>query len=301
MTSSPRSVVGDTVSGTVAERIRVTVSEVLLGVLLPVALIAIILYADVIEGPKTAYVGVLTAIPIFSAVFARPSLTAAVGVATWTSAFVFGHIAADGNASAQTVRLVIIAIGAVLAVVASWIRVRRDRQLGEALVAAAQSEVLRERAATDQLTGLRNRRGVLEGIDALGEVHMSVVIIDVDRLKSVNDDYGHLAGDDYLRAIASRLSSNVARTDVVGRWGGDEFIIALAVDLATAATIMRRVVDAVIATPIVFGDDAVVPGISVGIAERPIGVSFDDALKAADAAMYESKRAGSNRVTVGHG
>ena len=278
---------------------RITADEFLLGVVAPLVLIAVILYADVIEGPKTAYVGVLTAIPIVSAVFARPLLTAGVGIVTWSSAFVFGNLASDGNVRAQTIRLIIIAIGSVIAVAASWVRVRRDRQLADALVAAAQSAMLRERASTDQLTGLRNRHGVLEAIEELGAVPMTIVVIDVDRLKSVNDEFGHAAGDDYLRAIAARLASNVARTDVVGRWGGDEFLIVLPVDIERAATIMERVVAAVIATPIVFGDAAVVPGISVGLAHRGVGSSLDDAVSAADRAMYESKRSGSNRVTLG--
>ena len=278
---------------------RITADEFLLGVVAPLVLIAVILYADVIEGPKTAYVGVLTAIPIVSAVFARPLLTAGVGIVTWSSAFVFGNLASDGNVRAQTIRLIIITIGSVIAVAASWVRVRRDRQLADALVAAAQSAMLRERASTDQLTGLRNRHGVLEAIEELGAVPMTIVVIDVDRLKSVNDEFGHAAGDDYLRAIAARLASNVARTDVVGRWGGDEFLIVLPVDIERAATIMERVVAAVIATPIVFGDAAVVPGISVGLAHRGVGSSLDDAVSAADRAMYESKRSGSNRVTLG--
>lgn len=289
-------------SATVPERVRragrVTTIEVLLGVALPFGLIALILWADVLEGPKTAYVGVLTAIPIFSAVFARPWMTAGVGVVTWLSAFTFGHLASDGNAKAQTTRLIIIAIAAVIAVVASWIRVRRDRQLAAALVLAAQTESMRERATTDQLTGLRNRHGVLEAVDALGDESMCVVMVDVDRLKSVNDEFGHGAGDDYIRAIGARLAANVARHDVVGRWGGDEFVLVFPLDLDTATTVMARVVEAVVATPIVFGDDAVAPAVSVGVAARSEGQSFDDVVAAADRAMYSSKRAGSNTVTA---
>ena len=278
---------------------RVTLGEVLLGVALPLALIALILWADVLEGPKTAYVGVLTAIPIFSAVFARPLLTAGVGVVTWLSAFTFGHIASDGNVKAQTVRLIIIAIGSVIAVLASWIRVRRDRQLADALVLAAQSESMRERASTDQLTGLRNRHGLLDAVAANGDGPRAIAMIDVDRLKAVNDEYGHGAGDDYIRAIGARLAANVSRRDLVGRWGGDEFVIVFPLDVEAAITVMERVVDAVVATPVVFGDDAVAPGISVGVASFVAGRSFEDSVAAADAAMYVSKRAGSNRVTAG--
>ena len=81
----------------------------LLGVVLPLALVVIILTADYLEGPKTAYVGVLAAVPMLSAVFARPLVTLAVGVITWLAALGFGLAASDGNVPAQRVRLVIIA------------------------------------------------------------------------------------------------------------------------------------------------------------------------------------------------
>ena len=101
-------------------------SRFLLGVIVPLAMIAIILTSDAIEGPKTAYVGVLSAVPLFSAIFGTTLATVFIAVATWISAFVFGHVASDGNVRAQTVRLVIIAIFGLVAIVASVLRVRRD-------------------------------------------------------------------------------------------------------------------------------------------------------------------------------
>lgn len=277
---------------------RQLIGEVLLGVVVPLVLIGLIIWADVIEGPKTAYVGVLTAIPILAAVFARPSLTALVGMVTLIAADLFGRTSSDGNVRAQTVRLIIIAIGAVVAIIASTIRLRRDRRLAEAMVLVAKGERAREQAITDPLTGLRNRRGIEEAFTGLTDGPTTIVMIDVDRLKKVNDQYGHGAGDDYIRAVATRLAANVARTDIVGRWGGDEFLLVLPVGVDAARTIMERVVARVTAEPVVFDGGAVRPGISVGMAELD-GGSLDDAVALADQAMYDSKRVGSNIITVG--
>ena len=278
---------------------RRLIGEVLLGVVVPFILIGLIIWADVIEGPKTAYVGVLTAIPILTAVFARPTLTALVGMVTLVAADVFGRTSSDGNVRAQTVRLIIIALGSTVAIIASMIRVRRDRRLAEAMVLVAKGERAREQAITDALTGLRNRRGVEEAFAGLTAGPTTIVMIDVDGLKKVNDHHGHGAGDDYIRAIAARLSANLARSDIVGRWGGDEFVLVLSVGVDAARAILERVVARVTAEPVVFDGGAVLPGISIGMAALD-GGSLADAVAIADQAMYDSKREGSNIITVGH-
>jgi serine phosphatase RsbU (regulator of sigma subunit) len=136
--------------------VKQTWRELLLGGAVPVALIVVILTADQMEGPKTAFVGVLAFVPMLAAVFARPVITAAVGATTWMAALVFGFVASDGNAPAQRVRLVIIAICGVIAVVAAAVRTRTDRALAAAQVAAAQAEVER-RIASEELE-LEQRR-----------------------------------------------------------------------------------------------------------------------------------------------
>lgn len=278
---------------------RVSAVEVVLGVIVPLILIGVILYADSVESPKTAYVGVLTALPILAAVFARPVFTALVGVATWIAAYLFGRVASDGTAWAQTVRLIFIAIASLLAVIASTIRVRRDRNLADALVRAAKGERAQVEAATDPLTGLLNRRGIEAAFEGLTAGPLTVVMVDVDRLKAVNDDYGHEAGDDFLRAVASRIAANVARSDVVGRWGGDEFVLILGVHPDAAHMVMERVVQRISSDPVVFDGGSVVPGVSVGLFPLGAGDQLDRAVAAADRAMYESKRSGSNRITLG--
>lgn len=123
---------------------------------MPVALIAVILGADLLEGPKTAFVGVLAFVPMLAAVFARPVITAAVGATTWAAALAFGFLASDGNVPAQRVRLVVIALCAAIAVVAAAVRTRTDRALAAARDAAAEAEVER-RLASEELE-LQQRR-----------------------------------------------------------------------------------------------------------------------------------------------
>ena len=173
---------------------------------MPIIFIALILGADYREGPKTAYVGVLTAVPFFAAVFGTPIMTAVTAVVTWFSAFSFGLLASDGNVPAQTVRLGIIALAGVIAVVASYVRQRRERQFQQARREADEAEFLRLQASHDDLTGLLNRRGVYDRLEADEIRDGTVVVIDCDDFKDVNDSYGHLVGDEFLTIQIGRAS-----------------------------------------------------------------------------------------------
>lgn len=135
-----------------------------LPVALPVLLVALILVADALEGPKTAFVGVLAVVPMFSAIFGRPLQVAIVGVVAWLAALGFGMVALDGKAPAQTVRLVIIAMSGVVAVLAARHRMAEEQRLRTAEQDAARAAQMRQQADTDQLTGALNRRGVLRSL-----------------------------------------------------------------------------------------------------------------------------------------
>jgi len=270
----------------------------ILSIALPVVLIAVILSADLIEGPKTAYVGVLSAIPLLSAVFGTPKSTALLSVVTWISAYVFGHLASDGNVRAQTVRLVIIAIFGLIAVIAALVRTRREAQLSVAMTQAAESEAMRRQANTDQLTGLLNRRGVLEQIERHELATSTVAIIDVDRFKEFNDRYGHLVGDEIICAIGARISGGVAQRDIVGRWGGDEFVIVLDLDLEQGSRVIERVFEQLSAQPLSTSIGELSVEISGGIANWSAGESLDSVLARADKALYSAKDSGRNQFVV---
>jgi diguanylate cyclase (GGDEF)-like protein len=270
-----------------------------LGFALPVGLIAVILIADVIESPKTAYVGVLAVVPMLAAVFATPAVTALVAVITWLSGWGFGLLAADGNVPAQTVRLIIIAMFGLAAVGASTVRVRRERALTSAQIAAAKAAELKVQAHSDELTGLSNRFGLVTALESIrSDRTRCVALLDCDRLKEVNDRFGHLAGDDYLRAVAGRISHGVPGSDLVARWGGDEFILIQDRPAAAAAASLDRVRTAISSEAIRIGANSIEGSISVGLADWPAGQDFDAALSAADAALYQAKSQGRDQIVL---
>ena len=270
----------------------------LLGVAVPIMMIATILIADSIEGPKTAYVGVLSAIPLFSAVFGTPRQTAFVSAVTWASAFAFGKFASDGNVRAQTVRLVIIAIFGAIAIAASVIRTRKERHLSESRTRASEADALETLARTDLLTGLLNRRGVLAEVDDEYTSVRTVAIFDIDHLKAINDGHGHQVGDDFIRSVGSRIAGVFSSEDVVGRWGGDEFVVILDLPAADGVEIVERVFTEMTSEP--FSSEALtIPiGVSVGVSSWPPGVSIETVLATADRSLYTAKSNGRNQVVV---
>jgi diguanylate cyclase (GGDEF)-like protein len=273
-----------------------------LGLVLPVLLIVLILGADYLESPKTAYVGVLAVVPMLSAVFATPRITALVAVITWLSAFTFGQLASDGNVGAQQVRLVIIALSGLAAVGAATLRGRRERALVAALQEAAAAEQLRARAETDQLTGLANRHGLTTRVAAADpSITRTVALIDCDGLKIINDSLGHLAGDEYLTAIAGRVVGSLSKDDLVARWGGDEFLVVQRLDVQRAMVALQRMHGTVSGTPLGIAGTMTPASVSIGVAEWRPGMTFDEALQAADTAMYEAKATGRDRIVIAGG
>jgi len=155
-----------------------------------------------------------------------------------------------------------------------------------------------ELAVTDPLTGLRNRRYVhrhLEGM--LRGSNTSILLLDVDRFKAINDSYGHAAGDAALREVAERLKANLRAADVVARFGGEEFLVALAsAPPEDATTVAERLRAALSAAPIPIGPAELSITVSIGVAVAPAGTEVPIAIAAADAALYRAKARGRNCV-----
>jgi len=155
----------------------------------------------------------------------------------------------------------------------------------------------------DPLTGCFNRRHVDDQMRFHGSLAarhnqpLAVLMFDIDHFKTVNDSEGHHAGDLVLKEFARRLQFAARQSDIVGRWGGEEFVvIAPQTDLASAVALAERARHAVADEPIVLADHGLCITVSVGCAA---GVGSADALmQRADAAMYASKAAGRNRVTA---
>lgn len=269
-----------------------------LALVVPCLLIVLILGADVLESPKTAYVGVLTAVPLFAAIFGTPLMTAVTSVITWTSALLFGLIAADGNVTAQTVRLGIIALAGVVAIVASYVRQRRETQFQQAQRAAAEADFLRLQASHDDLTGLLNRRGFFERLETESFEEGTVVVIDCDDFKDVNDEYGHQVGDEFLKGLAGRLSSAISKEDLIARWGGDEFLLLLGVPFDEGTSVAQRVVEQAMARPMSTSAGVIPLSLSAGAARFSASLGLDPGIAGADRAMYAAKSAGAGRLLL---
>ncbi|WP_043647285.1 diguanylate cyclase domain-containing protein, partial [Caenispirillum salinarum] len=162
------------------------------------------------------------------------------------------------------------------------------------------SAALQYSASHDALTGLPNRALMVDRLEQALGVHartgggLSVLFIDLDGFKPVNDTHGHLAGDLLLQGVAERLRGCVRDSDTVARQGGDEFVVLShdATDPESAATIADKILQA-LRPSFDVGAASVRVGASIGIAQAPRdGTTVEDILHAADGAMYEAKRAG---------
>jgi diguanylate cyclase (GGDEF)-like protein len=172
-------------------------------------------------------------------------------------------------------------------------------QLASSLEVAQLHDSLKREASHDPLTRLNNRRLFLERIQqavdrtaAAGD-SFSIVFLDVDGLKRINDTYGHLAGDALLREVSNALTDAVRGEDVVARYGGDEFVVLLpATGAAAAAVVAQRISDGIARHRFMAGRDLLqIPGVSLGVATFPQdGTTAEDLLAAADATLYRQKR-----------
>jgi diguanylate cyclase (GGDEF)-like protein len=161
----------------------------------------------------------------------------------------------------------------------------------------ARLKTVEQLALRDSLTGLANRRNVEDRMEwriAHKQV-FCVVFLDLNRFKQVNDVYGHMAGDSLLKQFAEELRSNTRPTDVVGRWGGDEFVLILDCELAGARSQIERVQKWVFGEYTVKLDAAKDPvkirvDASIGVAQSQPGETALQVIEHADTAMYKEKK-----------
>lgn len=165
-------------------------------------------------------------------------------------------------------------------------------------------EELSHQATHDALTDLPNRPFLMERLEeitrrtAVNDHSYAVLLLDFDRFKRVNDSAGHNFGDAALVALARRLSEALRDDDIVARFGDDEFVIVLdGVDAQQAVTIAERLGE-LVARPIALGAGQVSITASIGVAIGAPGVTADELLQNADAAMYRAKERGRRRVEV---
>jgi len=193
----------------------------------------------------------------------------------------------------------------------------KQHRLGIQLARA--NHVLEEASLTDPLTGARNRRffdasieaDVGQTLRAYADNHdqrirdLIFYVIDADGFKEVNDKYGHDAGDRVLVEMSRRISSAIRNSDILIRWGGEEFlVVSRYTDRAEAETLAARVLAAVGDTPFVLEEkgEAIRKTCSIGWAafpwyqEDPAAINYEEVRSMADRALGEAKRAGKNRA-----
>ena len=172
-------------------------------------------------------------------------------------------------------------------------------------VEVAAEQELRRRAYYDELTGMLSRREILERVAGLVAGHertgdrSAVMFMDVDHLRDANERYGHAGGDKLLATIAQRIEGVVRQTDIIGRIGGDEFLVVLSgvhgVDDALAIAEKVRIA---VSEPIEMSDGPFSPGVSIGVSLVEDADDADHLLERADKALMRAKAEGRDRVVL---
>lgn len=204
-----------------------------------------------------------------------------------------GDAGASGTAALRAALVVAVAVAG-----DSLVRcLRRTSRLAE------ETQRLAELSRTDGLTGLSNRLHLEEHLTAAVSASrrhchpLSVLFIDIDSFKQINDAHGYEVGDEVLRAVADRLRATIRTEDVIGRWGGEEFVVILpSTDLTGAATSAERLRDALDRTAIAAADLDVHVTVSVGCASG--GAEPADLIRQASRALRQAKLGGRNRVVA---
>ncbi len=168
----------------------------------------------------------------------------------------------------------------------------------------ANQEELERLANFDSLTGLHNRRAILHRLDEhikqvrRYEGELSLIMLDIDYFKKVNDQYGHLIGDEVLENVAVLMQQNVRNTDSVGRYGGEEFIVVLSeTDLSSALIVAERLRSAIEAAEMRdFEGNMFGITVSQGVSSYKPGEDKQSLISRADDALYRAKQNGRNRV-----
>jgi diguanylate cyclase (GGDEF)-like protein len=164
---------------------------------------------------------------------------------------------------------------------------------------------LERESHTDTLTGLYNSRYLFSEGARLYErwqrdgVGIAVLMIDLDRLKRINDQFGHQIGDEVLMAVAQKLKQQCRPYDIVARYGGEEFVIMLeAASFGSGDRTAQRICQSIVENPFQIGDLTLRVTISIGVCEGISLGDFDSTLRKADEALNQAKEAGRNRVVV---
>ena len=180
------------------------------------------------------------------------------------------------------------------------------KQIGISLERAHLFQEVQSLAMTDPLTGLHNRRSLFE----LGKIEFSranrmnrpicCMMLDLDNFKQINDNYGHPMGDQVLQEFATRCKRSIREIDLIGRYGGEEFVVFLPeTDIETAMQVAERLRASIVETPMKVSDQEVNVTVSIGVSRKDENtLELETLIARADQAMYIAKHKGRNRVAI---
>ena len=221
---------------------------------------------------------------------------------------ILAHVPARAAKGSQSYRALVAYLGKIAALDMSLaIEIYHGVRLGalQKSISALRGETLalHRRVDTDSSTGLVNHGRILKLLEQeltkTAERPVSVIIADVDRFKSINDTHGHVVGDKVLQGITGRLRSAARRGDVIGRYGGDEFLIILKnTESKTALRVAERMRARLKDQPFEFAGHSIHVTLSAGVATARADDSRESLIESADAALYRAKRAGRDRVLL---
>lgn len=231
-----------------------------------------------------------------------PSLRGLLALGMVSCSFLFGLLLLPAEVAWHTIRVAALplALNTVVGVLVLGTFLVREQKL------IAREHRFRREAMTDALTSLSNRRGFdraareLAERPACGALGYSLLLIDVDHFKLVNDTYGHLAGDAVLAGIAGIVKQQTRGSDLVARFGGEEIAVLMpATSSRVAIRVAERIRDAIEATSFRLGTTEISVTVSVGAATASnASVTLPAVLRAADEALYEAKNGGRNRTEL---
>jgi len=180
-----------------------------------------------------------------------------------------------------------------------------ERLLHEVAERARAEELLAQAARSDPLTGLMNRRAMLEQLEyeaarfQRSQTPFTLLLADLDRFKAINDTYGHDAGDQALMQASEQLTHDIRAHDLVARWGGEEFLILLPdTDLQGGLVLAEALRQGIAAQKVAIGEQDLHLTLSIGVAAYGLGQTIQQCIKAADTALYQAKLEGRNRVVA---
>lgn len=275
-------------------------SEVTRGVVLPLIVLVVIFALGFVLGQDAVYIAMMGVVPMIAAVFTGPRLTAISAVLSVAAGLTLALLPSDETLADSLIPLVALAIFAILAVVAS----RSSKVIIETVTAAPERRKsaqfqLQTQADLDSMTGLLNRRGAIRTLGPRNiDKDRVVAFLDCDLFKSVNEQYGSDVGDEFLQAIAGRLRHRLPSHDTVARWDGDEFLLVISADAASARPALERLVAGINGTNIRTTAGPVPATVSVGAALWSPGQELEDVISRSGRALYAAKNGGRGKIVL---